>query len=247
MKRVDQIILYLSGELDKEASAELEKEMEADASLRETFREVSDAYDFIGNQLKARDEKAFREQLERVMSEAVPESPTPVRSTRLRTWIWLPAAASLALLAGIFIFRGQQAEAFETYYHPETDPYLQTLKERKRGNQESLVISYVNGDFVTLFTESERVLQSEPGNQVAQLFRILSALELGDDKIALLQPWGQQEVGQEIPEQALAWYRALAYLKTDSKTEAAKLLGELAGMQGPYAGDADKLLKLLTK
>ena len=68
MNYVDLIIKYLSDELSHEELSSFEKEMESNTELRQEFEELSAAWKLVGDQLRLRDEEAFRMKLEEVMS-----------------------------------------------------------------------------------------------------------------------------------------------------------------------------------
>lgn len=247
MKRVDQIILYLSGELDPESSGELEKEMEEDASLRETFLACSAAYDFAGDQLRMRDEQAFRDRVREIMNNAEPGLRGGYAKQRVRRWGWLSVAASAAVLAVVVTFSINDRNAFESFYRPEADPFILALKDQHRGLQDSLLIRFVHEEYEALYLESESILRREPENRMARLLFLMASIELDREDSALQMEWATLANGSDILDQAVNWYLAMACLKSDAEKEATLLLQELADLPGPYARDAEKLLRLLTK
>ena len=73
MKRVDQMIKYLSGDLSREESRAFEKELLQDKELKETFDQVSKAYHLISSQLRRQDEEEFISTLKEVMDRSSPK------------------------------------------------------------------------------------------------------------------------------------------------------------------------------
>ena len=247
MNSVDQIIRYLSGELDKKEARELEEAVKTDPKTKETFDQVSEAYKLVGDQLRKRDEAVFSEKLRRIMDREREKSPSIAPDKRIYRRLAWSFAATIALLAGIFIYRAAERNTFLTFYHPEKDPLLLAMQNGTRGMEDSLAVLLINRQNTALWTATEHILSEDPQNNVAILFNLLAALELGKENIVLMKEWkpDQREAGPV--DQAIAWYRALACLKSDRPEEAENLVNDLAARPGPYQKDAKKLLRMLIK
>jgi anti-sigma factor RsiW len=93
MKRVEQMIKYLSGDLSPEESLAFERELSENPQLKEEFSNVSLAYSTISDQLKIQDEEVFTAALSAAMNRSESKSgPGPVtskRKNRISPW-WYP-------------------------------------------------------------------------------------------------------------------------------------------------------------
>ena len=247
MNSVDQMIRYLSGDLDGEDSRLLEEAIKTDPEVRELFERVSDAYHLVGDQLRKRDEEAFSAQLRMVMDQAghVPES--RFRNHRKTRWIIWPVAAAIALFVAIMLTNDMNRPAYQAFYKPGRDPFILAMENGTRGMQDSLAVLFTSHQYDVLFKETEQILVKDPGNEVAGLFNLLAAIELDREMEALAVEWEPDPAAGDPLNQAIVWYRTLACLKSDRIGEAEILAGNLAARAGPYRRDAQKLLRKLKK
>jgi anti-sigma factor RsiW len=127
MKRVDQIIRYLSGELTPEESRALERELPVNDKLREEFDLVSAAYRLIGDELRRRDEEAFKSSLREVMDRGMPLEDRGSGKRKQWWYFMIPLAASIAALLVIFLPGRGHDKAYETFFNPASDPVILAL------------------------------------------------------------------------------------------------------------------------
>lgn len=247
MNNVDLFIKYLAGELDEKEAAELERKMEADHLLKQEFEAVSEAWNLVRAQLRKRDENDFKMRLQEVMERS---EPVKMKRSALRNrWVYagLPLAAALALLLVVFTWFRDQDRLVSRYYHPEKDPVILAISDVTRGGAEPGIILYNQGRFGACKREMEQLLLNDPDNRLALLYYLLSSMETGSESLALKKLSSFNGMVGDQVDQAIAWYRALAMMKTGKIKDASALLTTLAGGPGPYRSDARKLLKRVSK
>jgi hypothetical protein len=247
MKNVDPLIRYLSGDLAPEEARAIEDELRENESLRETLEEVRAAYRLIGEQLRLRDEEEFRSRVIEAMEQTDRGSRFhPVRRRTLGM-LFLSLAAGLALVWVLLRVTGDRKDPFLALYHPERDPVVLAMCDETRGDPSSVPALYSAKAFRSAYNQSALQLAGDPGNQEAQLFNLLSALELDLEEQALHSVDRQDDGQLRSLGQALSWYRILALVKTGQTEQAEKELEALLENPGPYSRDAHKLHSLLTK
>jgi hypothetical protein len=248
MKRVDQMIKYLSGDLSPEESHSFERELAGDPQLKEEFSQVSSAYQMIGDQLRKRDEEAFTSALNASIKKAgTLKSP---RNKRPGLWLSLLVgmAASLAILVHVFGPGRSTEKIYSAWYIPSEDPVIQTIKEETRGKTvHALARLWQEEEFERCGDLASLELSKDPENQYAMLFCLLSSMEMDGT-----EPWPQwlksADIRNENPlQQAITWYHALSLIRAGKSSEAAQLLTVLEELPGPYKRDAHKLKKMLKK
>ena len=247
MNRVDQIIQYLSGEMSPAESKQFEEALSRDSGLKETYDQVSLAWELIGDQLKQQDEEAFLTRLREVM-EQPGSARAPAGREKRPGWQYLiPAAATVALVLAIFMGDRGGKDPYDRFCHPSSDPVLQAILLETRGDAGSATALYSGGSFEAAYLKTSGQLDADPMNRQALLIHLLSAMELGRTSEALGQIEGKEN-GQGQPlDQALGWYTVLALLKTGDQGDAMLTLERLLMNPGPYERDAHKLKKMLTK
>jgi tetratricopeptide (TPR) repeat protein len=247
MKRVDSMLAYLSGEMDREEAARFEQELAEDRELRESYRQVERAYRLMAEQLKRKDEEAFQEALRKAMG------PMPVPSSgrkgiRRPGWYVLAAlAAGFTLLVVILLTGRGNSSLYSSFFHPEQDPVILAFSPETRGQESTAILHYYRGDFRTCLELTGARLREDPEDSSALLFHLLSALHLDEEGEALLLVENAQTGMQSTLGRTLAWYRALALVKNGREDEAIRVLGQLLEDPGPYERDAHKLQARLKK
>lgn len=240
------MIKYLSGELSREESRAFEAELSENKALRESFDRVSAAYNLIGDQLNRRDEEAFTSRLREAMDRPLPGN-NPLPGKRKPRWLLLlPLAASVAIFLAI-ILMNREEELHLAFYNPAGDPVILAINQETRGDSESMARLFTDGEYSSVMEKSTHLLTSDPGNRMALLFRLLSAMEmeLQNEVLAGMEesvPGSGDSLGQ-----ALVWYRVLALIKANRTEEAADALEVLLVNPGPYGKNAHKLQKKLKK
>lgn len=251
MKRVDQSIKYLSGELGAEEARAWEEELTQNPALRKDFEDVSFAYELAKSQLLQEDEALFREGLQAAMKAPVrkpkrADGPT-ARGAR---HLMMPAAAMVAIAAVLLVFLMVLApprNPFERFYEPGNDPYLGALSTATRTADNSLYALYQQQEMEALYEKSLQGLKQAPPSLELALLHLIAALETGRERQALEIIPACNPTSEDPLVRALCWYRALALLKSGNEERAIGALEDLRKATGAYAEPADKLLKVLTK
>jgi hypothetical protein len=249
MKRVEQMIKYLSGDLSPEESLAFERELSENPELKEEFSDVSLAYNTISDQLRKQDEEVFTAALRAAMKK--PVTLTKVNKNSSSRW-WYPlmaVAASVAILLTIIGNPKDSERLYSSSYHPSDDPVLITLEANTRGEAafQNIVNLWQKKEFIQCISEAEKYLEDDPSDQYAMLFYLLSSMEMNQGEKALEGlEMRETDFGQTLG-QALIWYKALALIRADEPSKAAALLTPLCEVPGPYKKDAYKLKKKLRK
>ena len=247
MSNVDLFITYLSGELNHEEAAELERKLAFDAGLKKEFDEVSRAYNLLRDQLRKRDEHAFRSRLLEVM-----ERSDPVREIKgpFRRSLWyflLPVAAVLAVLLVVMVTHGDRDRILSRFYHPDRDPVLLAFNQVTRGESERGVAYFREGRFKECMDETKQQLEVDPDNQLALLYYLLASIEMEMEELGLHQYARAAVDADHQLGQSVIWYSSLAMIKAGRGSEAADNLEFLLVLPGPYHSDAIRLQKVLLK
>ena len=247
MNYVDLILKYLSDELGPDEKRAFEGDLASNAELKKEFEEVSAAFELIRDQLQKRDELSFRQKLLEAMDHEPPPSAMPGRGLRPLWYMLMALAATVAILLAVFTMPPENQKIISRYFVPEKDPVLVAYHQDTRGVQEAGVLLYRNGNYDEAMKSLEPVLTEDPDNRILMLYYLLSAMEL-DREAEALDPVLDLDLELAQPtDQALAWYMALALVKSNRCEEALKMLDLLVEVPGPYHSPAEKLRKLLLK
>lgn len=247
MKHFDHMIKYLSGDLSPEESAIFEGDLEENIQLKEEFSRVSAAYNMIGDQLRRRDEEAFSSALKAAINKSIGDTPRNKRPGR-RWYLLIGVAASLAILVSIFLPGPDAEQIYAKWYRPSEDGVIRTILEGTRGEADTDVAwLWQKGEFESCRKLCSKKLSKDPENQYTMLFCLLSFMEM--EEAEPLPHWlSEMDSSSGTPlGQAITWYQSLALVKAGKNTEAVQLLKALEELPGPYAQDAHKLKKKLTK
>lgn len=249
MKRVDDMIKYLSGDLTEEKSRAFEKELKENPELKEEFSGVELVFNLMGEELKQQDEENFREALD-VAREKSGSKNSSKNKPLLRPWhLFMAIAASLAVILSIIGNRQGTAKIYHSCYNPTTDPVLMSLNEQLRGQSAylELLMLWNEEDFSQCRKEASRHLDDEASDQLAILFFLLSSIETDQENEALERLYSVEVDSGMAVGQAIIWYKALAYVKMGNPSAAEVLLTTLTERSGSYQKDADKMKKKLKK
>jgi hypothetical protein len=247
MSYVDLIIKYLSGDLNQEETTSFEKELELSIELKNEFEEVSAAYRLIRDQLRLKDEKAFRAKLEEAMDQSMTRAEAPKKWLRRRWYIPLAAACFLALLLILPLGHPDNEKIVTRYFDPLEDPVILTYNQCTRGVSEAGIYQYRQGNYLESMDLISVRISEEGENQLLQLYYLLSAIELDRQDEALEIIFIENPDHMHLTEQAITWYSTMALLKSGQNKEASKKIHPLTKQQGPYQSDARKLEKVLLK
>jgi hypothetical protein len=215
--------------------------------LKKEFAAVSEAYSLIRDQLRKRDENAFRNKLMEVMER---NNPGPAHNFPKR-WRWgyylIPLAGAVALLITL-VFSGQDPDRLVSrFYHPERDQVLRAFSQVTRGSSQRGVILFREGNYQACMDEMNMQLERDPGNDRALLYYLLSSMEIDREDLGLQKFEQITFPGADQLEQSIIWYASLAMVKRGRMEEAAVNLEILVNSPGPYQPDALRLQKLLLK
>ena len=238
---------YLSLELNEEEARELEQRLAADQELQREFELFSEAFRLVDDQLRKRDEHAFRSKLLEVMER---RDPVPIRKKRFRkVWAYtiLPLAGALALLLVLMRTAGDEDRIFARFYHPEKDQVLLAIGQVTRGGTEHGYLLYHEGKYEQSMTRLNLLLEKEPDNRRALLYYLLASMEM-DMEEAGLEKYAKITVQEtDRLDRSLLWYASLALFKTDRMEEASGNLDKLVLTPGPYQSEASRLQKVMSK
>ena len=247
MKHVDHIIKYLSDEMSQEEVRSFEKDLATNPVLKEEFEEVSAAYRLIRDQLRQRDEEAFRSKLLEVM-----EKPAlKFRDRSYRHWprwyFLLPLAGSVAILLAVFLMNQQGDRILSRFFEPDKDPVILAFNQGTRGDSEPGIMLYHEGHYQESMDKMSELLEQDPENRLTLLFYLLASMELDMqeavlDRVQTLAIDTEQRLGQ-----SLNWYITLALVKSGRLEEASTQILTLTEQPGPYQTDARRLQKMLLK
>jgi hypothetical protein len=247
MNNVDLFIKYLSGELNREEIGLFEKRLAENPDLQREFDRVSAAYKLMEEELQQRDEEAFRKQLLEVMKHPAAGKAQPKRRMPVWWYYLLPLAASVAIILSIFLRPGSEDLMFSRYYRPENDQVVLTYMQGTRGKTETGILHYRLEQHTECMQIMQDLMEEEPQNLRARLYYLLSAIEAGQQDLAIEKLDGLAPNLDHPLGQAVTWYTALAYLKSDHPDEALNHLHSLVSREGPYQEDAIQLEKMLLK
>lgn len=247
MNYVDLIIKYLSDDLSPEEASSLEKEMEGNAELKQEFEELSAAWKLVGDQLRKRDEEAFRKKLEEAMSGNDPGRQRSRPSPFLRIFLPLAVACSIALLLILFLDHPGNERIYASYYHPKSDNVLLAYQQESRGAEELDIRDFLEGHYEISMKVLAIQLEEDRENHLNLLYYLLSAMELERQDEVLTLVMEANPGRAHLPDQSISWYSALALIKSERREEALHTLEPLTIQQGPYQADAQKLKKVLLK
>jgi len=172
------MIKYLSGDLNREESRAFEQELAQDKQLSETFGQVSAAYKLIEDQLRNRDEAAFRRKLREVMDHSSPGGTPGIKNRRSRWTIFVPLAASVAILVVLYIMNRGPERTYQAFFNPSEDPVILAFNQEVRGDSESAISLFSQGQYEASMERTSEMLLQDPGNQLTLLFHLLAAKEL---------------------------------------------------------------------
>jgi len=247
MNYVDLILKYLSGELGPDETKSFEEALASNADLKKEFEEISAAHGLIRDQLQKRDELSFRQKLGEAMDHEPPPSALPRNGFRPWWYLILGVAATVAILLAVFLNPPGKEKILNRYYVPEQDPVLLAYQQETRGEQETGVVLFRNGNYREAMIILEEAISEDPDNKVLLLYHLLSAMELNRETKSIDLVMEANLEPTQITDQALAWYATLALIKTDRQVEALGMLGPLTEVPGPYHSPAEKLQKFLLK
>ncbi len=233
--------------MNLEEAGSFEEELGSNPDLKEEYEQVSFAFRLIRDQLRKRDEDSFRSRLLEVMEQS--SLPIQHKSSRhLSSWYWLlPLAGSLAILLAVSQMDHRPERIMAKFFHPATDPVVLAYNQESRGDSISGISYYKKGRYLESMEMMSQLLARDPENQVAQLFYLLSSMELDLQDDALVKVLAHPINTEFSLGQSLTWYATLSLIKSGRLEEAATQLRPLADQPGPYHTYASRLQKRFLK
>lgn len=233
----ERIERYLRDEMPEAERLAFEKELTADASLRQNVTELRIILREVETSDLRRAMDEFHEELEPTAA-----LPLPVKPQQLVWWPWA-VAASFILALGLWVLVGRQSpneRLFTAYFEP--DPGLVTAMggsaqyEFDRG-----MVDYKMGQYQTAIDRWEKLLPQKPKNDTLNYFLGASYLasEQGDKAVAYFQTALEDQ--NSIFTDDAWWYLGLTWLQLGEidkakqalsktkKRQAKALLEQLAG------------------
>ena len=116
-----------------------------------------------------------------------------------------------------------------------------------RGKTETGILYYQLEQYTECIQIMGDLMEGDPHNLRARLYYLLSSIEEGQQDKAIEKLAGRGQNLDHPLGQAVTWYTALAYLKSDHPDEALVHLHSLVSRVGPYQEDAIRLEKMLLK
>lgn len=247
MKNVDRIIKYLSGDMSRDEAGSFENDLNSNPILIEEFEQVSMAYNLIRNQLRQRDEAAFKAKLLEVMSKPVPPHRKNISGPRFMWRFLLPIAASAAILVSVFVLTGRRDNLVDLYFQPQKDPVVLAFSQETRSASAQWITLYNEGRFPEATKTLQKLIELEPDNHMAMLFYLLASIKTDQEGSALILINADNlDLNHQLG-RSVTWYMSLAMIKMDQKAQAAIHLQSLSEIPGNYNSDARRLRKRLLK
>lgn len=246
MNNVDLIIKYLSDEMTPEDSGSFEKELASNPDLRREFEEISSAYNLIRNELRKRDEAAFRSGLKDAMEKSGKKNSNHYRFRR-GWYLLVPIAASIAIILALFFTDREPEQLFLKFFNPGEDPVLLAFNQETRGESDSGSTLFHDGYIEESRNKTRAILEADPGNRKAMLYFLIASIELDKEMEALHLIEASDYPITNLLDQSIVWYKSMALLKAGMRDEAIAELGILEKQPGPYETDARQLKKMLLK
>ncbi|MFO8235672.1 MAG: hypothetical protein R6U04_09745 [Bacteroidales bacterium] len=246
----EDIERYIEGDLQGHALADMETAIEENVNLKQEYffrKEVDSA-------IQEENVMNLRSQLQQISTSQSPKSTATGREKRIQRRKSYVAAASLTLLlgiGGIGYFHMNSPKNPEEVFEEHYEPYQATISFRS-GNEEinSLLVRayqyYQEEKYTTALTLFDQILEQEQDMGVL-LYSGISLMEIdryyeAEQSFAMVV----KNDNNLFIEQA-KWYLAMCYIKTNEKTEAEKLLADLAQNSQFYDEQAEKVMRDLAK
>ena len=244
LKRQELIDNYLDGKLGKTEVEEIEQKLASDADFREVLNLEKAARKIVQTAGRAN----LRSKLEGFEAEAA----APVR--RLFPLRALAIAASILALiaAGLWLFQNNQPSTpqaiFADYFEPYRNPIFTRSGENNQENTwKTATEAYASGDYAKAIDAFRESLNYE------ETITYLANFYLGLSYLSQDSPQPQEAItaldqvftsDNDYHQQAL-WYKALAYLNQNNKSQAILSLKELLN-QGDFKRlEAENILNSL--
>lgn len=253
---------YLYNDLDPEERDVLEREINKNPELYESYQVNVQVKDYLQAKIQLEEMKAdpqlelaeqlaemafVAESLDRTEQETIPIG----RRKKIRYITYAAAiAATVAIIVSVGIMPSSidQDRLFDRYYEPiEASDFSQRGEPNEMYGEIARGINYYNNGDYSQSIDQFSTLASNPTIQSeVQFFTALSSLGLGEYQIAQSTLESLVDIDMRYQAETL-WYLSLCYLKTSELEKANALLGQLELYDGMYKQDAQTLRKKLRR
>jgi len=238
---------YLDNALSAAERTDFEAAVSADPALADALAQVREARERLAQQWTQEGaEAALRNTLKDLgkqhFGEDKANSPTPLRSTRIRRWM---AAAAAAVTLVVWLSWPPGADALYDRYRvfPEAAFALKSGNTSAAQNLNAASKSFNAKDFVPALSVLNAHLSATPDDLEARFFAGLCQLELG--QFAASEATFRQIISPEnVWSGEARWYLALTYLREKKREQCKEILGQIPPSDAHHAA-AQELLKKL--
>lgn len=228
---------YLQGELDADELASFENQM----NENQEFAEKVNVYLNLNKHLKFRTENAqetekLKSTLQKLGNQHISHTPKIINLFQ-KNRVWL-AAASIALIIGLFYFQGGKPVYGDFAQHPAMEL---TVRGSQNENLEKAQTAFNHKNYETALELLDNALTEQPENAELQLYRGICLLETN-------RLDGAKESFNTLKNNILykntaLWYLALTSLKEKDYTSCKAFLKQI----DPDSSEGKKAKKLLRK
>lgn len=230
MEEERKIMDFLSDKMTEVERESFLKEMESDSKLKASV----DHSRYIRNIL-SKDRAVFSEAVRDVIYQNKAKNKTSV--------YWIAASVFFLIAAfTVFIWRQQTPtlqELADSYIKPHND----ILSNRAKGEVETDLSEYNNGDYQEAVKSLQRQLDSHY-NEVTALYLGVSYL-LADQPVKANDVFSQIDTAKVIFSDDVNWYKSLALIKLNRQKEAKALLILAIEENTVYRKKAEKLIEMI--
>ncbi len=230
---------YLQKELSEQDRLNFESQLAADANLREELEVFTAITGHLEGKLAIDPQRqALLDSLTSLSQQAQEQKETKV--IRFKPWKFA-VAASIVLLAGVFVFNQFSNPSYNDFYEP------QTISLVERGDTDENLIAAEKAfnakDYEEALRNFDKVLVTEEGNTEIQFYKGIALLELDkfQEAEALFEVISK---GNSIFKHQAQWQWALSKLKQKDYEACKKLLQDIPADAEVYE-KAQKLLRKL--
>lgn len=232
MEQEEYIRKYFEGDLSEEEALAFQKLLKEDTA-------VAAAFEFEKNV-----KKAITLNKRKALKETFKAYEKPKKSYK-----WLYAAASIAVLVGLFTWNSFYSTSYDSLYNQYYQTYPNTIAPTVRGTgitdlKSEAFFAYDTGDYETALSLFTKIYKST-SEDYALFYKGISLMELEqyEDALAVFNNGVFDE--NSAFKSYSRWYAALSYLKLENKAAATAVLESLTKSENPQREAAIKLLARL--
>lgn len=197
---------YLQGELTIEAKNDFEKQLSGDPEFASQFETFKDVQFQLANKFGIEQEReVFKENLTQISAQHFDNNPKVIG---LKPW-YLAAAASVAVLFGLFFFNYNQNPVYGDYNNPEQASF--TERSTADENLKEAEKAYNHKTYNKAIPLFEAILQKNKTAEI-QFFYGVSLLE-ESHYLKAEAVFNELKAGNSAYKEKAVWYLALSKLK----------------------------------